>query len=96
MNLWKKLEYRLRSVSNANYRDNPHESQCCLLSVKLLKSNGRLIGWLHPEVIPIEPKIVDIEPSITGWQQVIDKLCEGTQESVIIRNGQPIAWLDIT
>jgi len=96
MNLWGKLEMRLKQVSNDNHKNNPNSSdQCCLLSVTLIRPRGRLLGWLRPTITPIEPvNFILPGTKILTWQEVVESLNNNHNQHIIIRKGLPVDMIE--
>ena len=98
--IYQKLEWRLRSICKADWQSHKGESdcsQCSLLYVELFMANGQAIGWLKPEIKPLEPRNlnpVDLElESVLDWSHVIAGLRKRSGGILIIQRGEPIGWI---
>lgn len=94
-NITQKLEWRLRSIANGSYKSNRDESgQCSLLYVELLIMNGDIIGWIKPEVKPIEPRGInplDLNPKrVANWAMAIEELVRLGKGTIILQRSEPV------
>ena len=92
---------RLRSVAQGNWQQNrqaDETSQCCLIKISLFYSDNELIGWLRPEVLPLEPRGIDptgICQRVNGWQRVMEDLETQREGGVlVVQRGEPVGWLN--
>jgi len=96
--IWHKLEMRLRSIAQGNWqqsRQADETSQCCLIKISLFYSD-ELIGWLRPEIMPLEPRGMNpmsVCQRVSGWRQVIEDLKTQKERTLVVQRGEPVGWL---
>ena len=97
-NLPQKLEWRLRSIANGAYKSNGDEfGQCALMYLELFVTDGQIIGWLKPEVKPLEPRGINplsLNPDcVDDWTMAIRELFTKGKGTLLLQRGEPVGWL---
>lgn len=82
------------------------EEPVYLITVKLFVRNGSLLAWYTPEKIKLEPRQFDVsrltQNGVRDWPGVIKDLKIFSQnstcvdKSLVIQDGVPMGWLDMT